>query len=76
MMGKGMGKGGMGRAKGYGKGGTKPGTGGPMPPATPNGRAGFRPTLPEQASPRAVAAVAKSGRGYKNGGYVKPKGKK
>jgi hypothetical protein len=53
MMGKGMGKGGMGRAKGYGKGGTNPGTGGPMPPATPG-----------------------MGRGYKDGGMVKPKGKK
>ena len=44
---------GGGSGKGYGKGNVKPGTGGPMPPATPG-----------------------MGRGYKNGGMVKPKGKK
>lgn len=60
MMGKGM----MGKGglnmKGYGKGGGKPGKGGGKP-----GTGGPMPP-----------AMPGRGRGYKNGGYVKPKGAK
>jgi hypothetical protein len=48
-----------------------------MPPSSPTSTKPVFPTLPEQAAARATTAVTSrtTGRGFKNGGYVKPKGK-